>query len=144
MEIQEYLNCDVQRGLTLRMKIILFGWFLMSFAVLTFPENFNEQIPLLGFIIIVNMVILIYRKIIIKKIKLKSTIYINEAKIVLKTPIFQKEIEISDVKMLGYRLYNKKNIDDITTGDLIINLTALRLDYLYWYNLIFNQSFLRK
>lgn len=135
MKIERKLDCRIQRDFTFRMKIILIVWIIVSFVALSFPETINEKLPLLIFFVTIDMIIFIYRKIVIKKIKSKSKLIINEHKITIKVPTFKKAIYLSEIKMFGYRI-NKGN-----SGDLIINLTALKLDYLYLYNLIYNQTF---
>ena len=126
------LDCSIQRNLTFRMKILLFPWCIMLIAP-------TIIIRILYIILVVFYII--YRKIIIKKIKMKTDVFVTSRKIILESPFFKKEIDFDDIKMIGYRKDYPKKVNS-KTGDLIINLTPLKLDYLYMYNLILdNYSF---
>lgn len=139
MNVEAKLNIKIQRSFTFRMAVLLCFWLLISVVIpLTFPETLEEKMYLFSFFVAINTIILIYRKYIIRLIKLKSKLELSNAKLIFKTLLFKKEIFISDIKMIGYR----KSEKDTKTGDLIINLTAFKLDYLYLYNLVFNQTLL--
>ncbi len=104
MNIEAKLNIKIQRSFTFRMAILLYFWILISVIIpLTFPETLEEKMYLFSFFVIINTVILIYRKYIIRLIKSKSKLELDNAKLVFKTLLFKKEIFISDIKMLGYR-----------------------------------------
>jgi len=73
---------------------------------------------------------------------MKTDVFVTSRKIILESPFFKKEIDFDDIKMIGYRKGYPKKVNS-KTGDLIINLTPLKLDYLYMYNLIINKEFRR-
>jgi len=73
------LDCSIQRNLTFRMKILLFPWCIMLIAPMIIIR--------ILYIILVTFYI-IYRKIIIKKIKMKTDVFVTSRKIILESPFF--------------------------------------------------------
>ena len=107
MKIERKLDCRIQRDFTFRMKIILIVWIIVSFVALSFPETINEKLPLLIFFLTIDMIIFIYRKIVIKKIKSKSKLIIDEHKITIKVPTFDEVISEGNSILQKALLYSR-------------------------------------
>ena len=76
--------------------------------------------------------ILIYRFVIIKQLKKRTLLFIEDGNIILESKLVNKRINFENIKSLGYVERSG------STGDLIINLSIIRVGLAYYGNLIFD------
>lgn len=123
---REKLDLKIKSPLTYYLKMTLI---LSILIILILAPSLIKKIYF-----ILYCLFLLYRSVGIYLIKKNTVLYIEDNSLIVKTPFFKKEINFNEIKMFGYR---KKYIKSLS-GDLIINLVPLKLEYLYLNNLILN------
>ena len=101
---------------------IFFGIFSLSFGV--------NDLKVIYILFLAS--ILIYRFVIIKQLKKRTSLFIEDDKIRLESKLVNKGINFENIKSLGY-VERSGNI-----GDLIINISIIRVALAYYGNLIFD------